>query len=92
MRLFFGVTTSTLQVERACVMCAAKGWTPPTVYQGLYNPLNRLAEKDLLPTLKRNGQSITHVMCMHAYDTHFKILHARRLFFSFVFRYDSEVI
>ena len=28
--------------------------TKPTVYQGLYNPLNRRVEKDLLPVLKKN--------------------------------------
>ena len=30
-------------------------WTPPSVYQGLYNPLNRLVEDELIPTLRANG-------------------------------------
>jgi len=42
------------EIERAFELCDEHGLTKPTVYQGLYNPLNRCVEKDLLPLLKRN--------------------------------------
>lgn len=45
------------EVSRAFSLCKAHDLTPPTVYQGLYNPLNRLVEDDLLPLLKENGCS-----------------------------------
>lgn len=45
------------EVSRAFQLCKEHGLTPPTVYQGLYNPLNRLVEDDLLPLLKENGCS-----------------------------------
>lgn len=35
----------------------ASGYTQPTLYQGLYNPLNRLVEAELLPVLKKNDIS-----------------------------------
>mmetsp|Transcript_19144 Transcript_19144/g.39394 ORF Transcript_19144/g.39394 Transcript_19144/m.39394 type:complete len:360 (-) Transcript_19144:49-1128(-) len=43
------------EVSRAFELCKEHDLTPPTVYQGLYNPLNRLVEDDLLPLLKENG-------------------------------------
>jgi aflatoxin B1 aldehyde reductase len=42
------------EVQRAFELCAEHNLTKPTVYQGLYNPLNRCVEKDLIPLLKRN--------------------------------------
>jgi aflatoxin B1 aldehyde reductase len=42
------------EVDRAFALCDEHGLTKPTVYQGLYNPLNRCVEKELLPILKRN--------------------------------------
>lgn len=42
------------EIERAFELCEEHGLTKPTVYQGLYNPLNRCVEKELLPLLKRN--------------------------------------
>eukprot|EP00522_Entomoneis_paludosa_P012274 CAMPEP_0172452268 /NCGR_PEP_ID=MMETSP1065-20121228/9987_1 /TAXON_ID=265537 /ORGANISM="Amphiprora paludosa, Strain CCMP125" /LENGTH=345 /DNA_ID=CAMNT_0013204305 /DNA_START=7 /DNA_END=1044 /DNA_ORIENTATION=- len=42
------------EVERAFAICQEEGWAAPTVYQGLYNPLNRMVEKELLPLLKKN--------------------------------------
>lgn len=42
------------EVERAFSLCKEHNLTPPTVYQGLYNPLNRLVEEELLPLLQRN--------------------------------------
>eukprot|EP00527_Entomoneis_sp_CCMP2396_P006228 CAMPEP_0198149356 /NCGR_PEP_ID=MMETSP1443-20131203/46140_1 /TAXON_ID=186043 /ORGANISM="Entomoneis sp., Strain CCMP2396" /LENGTH=323 /DNA_ID=CAMNT_0043814359 /DNA_START=21 /DNA_END=989 /DNA_ORIENTATION=- len=43
------------EVERAFAICKEDNLTPPTVYQGLYNPLNRLVESELLPMLKNNN-------------------------------------
>lgn len=43
------------EVQRAFDLCREHGLTKPAVYQGLYNPLNRLVEQELLPVLKENG-------------------------------------
>ncbi|CAJ1940204.1 unnamed protein product [Cylindrotheca closterium] len=45
------------EVARAFQLCQEHNLTPPSVYQGLYNPLNRLVEEELLPLLKENGCS-----------------------------------
>lgn len=45
------------EVARAFQLCKEHNLTPPTVYQGLYNPLNRLVEDELLPVLKEHGCS-----------------------------------
>ena len=45
------------EVSRAFSLCSEHNLTPPTVYQGLYNPLNRLVEEELLPLLKENSCS-----------------------------------
>jgi len=46
---------SSIEVERCCVLCKEKGWTAPSVYQGLYNPLNRWTEEELVPVLRKHG-------------------------------------
>lgn len=43
------------EMARAFALCKEHNLTPPTVYQGLYNPLNRMVEDELLPLLKANG-------------------------------------
>ena len=43
------------EVERALDLCASNGWASPSVYQGLYNPLNRRVEAELLPLLAKRG-------------------------------------
>lgn len=42
--------------EVACAFGLSRehSWVAPTVYQGLYNPLNRLVEEELLPILRAN--------------------------------------
>ncbi|KAL3787525.1 hypothetical protein HJC23_013734 [Cyclotella cryptica] len=45
------------EVQRAFDLCNEHGLVKPTVYQGLYNPLNRCVEEELLPVLRRNGCS-----------------------------------
>ena len=42
------------EVQRAFDLCEAHGWTKPSLYQGLYNPLNRTAEQDLFPLLEQH--------------------------------------
>lgn len=44
-----------VEVERAFKLCQEHNLTPPTVFQGLYNPLNRLVEEELLPVLRKNN-------------------------------------
>jgi len=45
------------EMLRAFELCETHGLTKPSVYQGLYNPLNRLAEEELIPTLHAHGCS-----------------------------------
>lgn len=42
------------EMKRAFDLCDEHKLTRPTVYQGLYNPLNRMVENELLPLLKEN--------------------------------------
>jgi aflatoxin B1 aldehyde reductase len=42
------------EMQRAFDLCKEHSLTPPVVYQGLYNPLNRAVEQELLPVLKAN--------------------------------------
>jgi len=42
-------------VMRVYYLCKANGWVLPTVYQGLYNAINRNAEPELLPALRTLG-------------------------------------
>ena len=44
-----------LEVERIFNLCESHNLHKPTVYQGIYNPLNRVVEDDLLPCLRSNG-------------------------------------
>jgi aryl-alcohol dehydrogenase-like predicted oxidoreductase len=43
------------EVKRAFDICDEYGLAYPSVYQGLYNPLNRLVEDDLLPFLREKN-------------------------------------
>lgn len=40
------------EVAAICELCAQHGWTPPSVYQGVYNALHRTVEHELLPCLR----------------------------------------
>jgi len=48
---------SAVEVTRIMEICKAKGLTAPTVFQGLYNPINRRVQDELFPTLKEHGMS-----------------------------------
>lgn len=51
----FGISNySKVETERIVSICKEKGYPLPTVYQGLYNPINRRIEDELLPTLREN--------------------------------------
>ena len=43
------------EVRRAFDICDEYGLAYPSVYQGLYNPLNRLVEDELLPFLRERN-------------------------------------
>lgn len=43
-----------MEMKRAFELCQEHNLTPPTVYQGLYNPLNRMVEEELLPLLRKH--------------------------------------
>lgn len=43
------------QVVEICQYCQRKGYVLPTVYQGVYNALNRSAEYELVPVLRNYG-------------------------------------
>ena len=45
------------EMNRAFELCEEYNLTKPSVYQGLYNPLNRLVEDELLDVLRRHGCS-----------------------------------
>jgi aflatoxin B1 aldehyde reductase len=43
------------EMERAFMLCEEHGLTKPSVFQGLYNPLNRAVESELLPVLRKHN-------------------------------------
>lgn len=50
----FGVSNFRAEeVEDIYSICKRNGWVRPTVYQGGYNPLTRLGESKLFPTLRK---------------------------------------
>lgn len=52
----FGLSNYTpAQVQAVYDVCKEKGYVLPTVYQGLYSPVNRKAEEELLPLLRKLG-------------------------------------
>lgn len=52
----FGLSNySATQVEEVVHLAESKSYVKPTVYQGLYSPVNRAVEKTLFPTLRRFG-------------------------------------
>ncbi|KXS12724.1 Aldo/keto reductase, partial [Gonapodya prolifera JEL478] len=59
-RLFdrFGISNYySWELSEIVTLCRANGWVQPTVYQGLYNVINRSIETELLPCLKKFGMS-----------------------------------
>ncbi|KAN0105861.1 aflatoxin B1 aldehyde reductase member 2 [Hyaloscypha variabilis] len=52
----FGLSNfSPAQVQQVYDVCKANGLVLPTVYEGLYNPVNRKTEEELLPLLRKLG-------------------------------------
>eukprot|EP00041_Stephanoeca_diplocostata_P012410 m.207883 g.207883 ORF g.207883 m.207883 type:complete len:345 (-) comp18946_c1_seq2:162-1196(-) len=48
---------SVAEVERVLDICKSKGYPLPVAYQGLYNPINRRVESELLPLLRKNNMT-----------------------------------
>lgn len=52
----FGLSNYTAEeVDEIVAICEKRGYVKPTVYQGQYNAIARLPEKELLPTLRKHG-------------------------------------
>eukprot|EP00928_Gymnodinium_smaydae_P023022 TRINITY_DN19158_c0_g1_i1.p1 TRINITY_DN19158_c0_g1~~TRINITY_DN19158_c0_g1_i1.p1 ORF type:complete len:352 (+),score=43.51 TRINITY_DN19158_c0_g1_i1:73-1128(+) len=45
---------SAIETTRCIELCKKNQWTPPSVYQGIYNAVNRSIEEELLPILRKN--------------------------------------
>lgn len=45
------------EVQRVLDICNAKGYPLPVAYQGLYNPINRRVESELLPLLRKHNMT-----------------------------------
>ena len=48
---------SVVETERVLAICREKGYPLPSVYQGLYNAVNRRVETELIPLLRANGMN-----------------------------------
>ncbi|XP_058531949.1 aflatoxin B1 aldehyde reductase member 3 [Ochotona princeps] len=46
---------SSWEVAEICTLCKKNGWIQPTVYQGMYNAVTRMVEKELFPCLRHFG-------------------------------------
>lgn len=44
-----------MQVAEIVTICRANGYIPPTVYEGIYNFLDRTIEAELIPCLRKFG-------------------------------------
>lgn len=54
----FGLSNYTAQeVEEIVSICEKKGWVKPSVYQGQYNLIARVAEHELFPVLRKHNIS-----------------------------------
>lgn len=54
----FGLSNySVEETERVLEICSREGLPAPSVYQGLYNPINRRVEEKLIPLLRKNNMS-----------------------------------
>jgi len=45
------------EVAQICEICEKNGWIKPSVYQGVYNGLQRAVERELFPCLRHYGMS-----------------------------------
>lgn len=46
------------EVAEVVMHCKANGWVRPTIYQGMYNPITRYLEKELIPACHRYGLDV----------------------------------
>ncbi|KAL3426958.1 Aflatoxin B1 aldehyde reductase member 2 [Phlyctema vagabunda] len=55
----FGISNYlSFEVAQICEICDKHGWIKPTVYQGVYNALQRSIEPELFPCLRNYGISL----------------------------------
>ncbi|GKZ23201.1 hypothetical protein AbraIFM66951_000711 [Aspergillus brasiliensis] len=55
----FGISNfMSWEVAQICEICQKNGWIKPTVYQGIYNALQRSIEPELMPCLRFYGISL----------------------------------
>lgn len=43
------------EIAEIVTICRVNGWVAPTAYQGIYNPIDRTVEAELIPCLRRYG-------------------------------------
>jgi aflatoxin B1 aldehyde reductase len=46
------------EVAEVVMTCKANGWVRPTIYQGMYNPITRSIEQELIPACRRYGLEV----------------------------------
>ncbi|KAH8817736.1 aflatoxin B1-aldehyde reductase [Flagelloscypha sp. PMI_526] len=52
----FGLSNyKSYEVAEIVMICRAKGWITPAVYEGIYNPIDRTVETELIPCLRHFG-------------------------------------
>ncbi|RFU72903.1 aflatoxin b1 aldehyde reductase member 2 [Trichoderma arundinaceum] len=49
---------SAFEIAEIVMLCQARGWIKPTIYQGLYNALTRNLETEVIPACRRYGLEI----------------------------------
>merc|ERR1739848_932513 len=54
----FGLSNfSAIETERVLTICREQGYALPSVFQGLYNAINRRVEAELFPILRANSMA-----------------------------------
>ncbi|KAL9050407.1 MAG: hypothetical protein Q9162_006655 [Coniocarpon cinnabarinum] len=46
------------EVAEVVMFCKVNGWVRPTIYQGMYNPITRYLERELIPACRRYGLDV----------------------------------
>ena len=46
------------ELAEVVMFCKANGWVRPTIYQGMYNPITRSLERELIPACRRYGLDV----------------------------------
>lgn len=60
------VSVYCLQVMQIWMKCKERGYCLPKVYQGVYNPIARQVETEILPCCRMlNMRFVAYVLCTH---------------------------